>query len=61
MIELKLPYPVSSNKYWRRSGRNMHRSDEAKNFIEEVKWIAKSKKAVQGVALTVIAERLGAE
>lgn len=46
MIELKLPYPVSSNKYWRRSGHKMHRSAEAKSFIEEVKWIAKSKKAV---------------
>jgi crossover junction endodeoxyribonuclease RusA len=45
---LELPYPVSSNRYWRhvpnkRSGRTMHfLSEEAKAYKTAVAWIAKA-------------------
>lgn len=35
-----LPYPISSNRYWRNFGGRMVRSSEAVAYKEDAKWIA---------------------
>lgn len=35
-MHLTLPYPPSMNRYWRRAGRHMHLSTEAKQYREVV-------------------------
>lgn len=35
-LTLTLPYPVSANRYWRHNRGITHRSENARNFIEEV-------------------------
>ena len=39
--KLILPYPVSVNRYYRRSGHEIHRSKEADEYRDTVKWLAK--------------------
>lgn len=39
--KLILPYPVSVNRYYRRSGHEIHRSKEANEYRKAVQWIAK--------------------
>ena len=41
-MRLELPYPPSSNKYWRRSGVHMHKSNEARAYQAQVALIAKT-------------------
>lgn len=46
-MKLKLPYPVSANRYWRhhrtRAGELIvHVSDEAKVYKEQVGWLARA-------------------
>ncbi len=48
MIELRLPYPLSSNRYWRSfvpkgwTRAVVAPSDEAKSYKSQVGWIAKA-------------------
>ena len=41
MTVLRLPYPISSNRYWRRSGAITHVSSEAKAYKRVVALAAK--------------------
>ena len=38
MIELRLPYPPSANKLWRRSGKTIHKSDEYTDWLRKAGW-----------------------
>lgn len=40
MTSLRLPYPVSANRYWRRAGKFTHVSAEAKEYKRAVATIA---------------------
>lgn len=45
MIEpyrIELPWPVSANRYWRRAGKVIHTSNEARAYREEVGWLCKT-------------------
>lgn len=46
MIELRIPYPISANRYWRTRVAGQHAmtyvSAEAKAFKQEVGWIARA-------------------
>lgn len=39
--KLILPYPVSVNRYYRCSGRSIHRSKDANDYRDAVQWLAK--------------------
>ena len=41
MITVTLPWPVSINKYLRRSGKIMHTTNEAKAYRRDVGWLCK--------------------
>ncbi len=41
MTVLRLPYPISSNRYWRHSGSSTYISGEAKDYKRAVVLIAK--------------------
>lgn len=41
MTKFKLPYPISSNKYWRNVRGHMTVSTEAKEYKNIVGWLAK--------------------
>lgn len=40
MATVKLPYPISANRYWRRSGHVMHVSDAAKKYKQDAHLLA---------------------
>jgi crossover junction endodeoxyribonuclease RusA len=40
-IRLTLPYPPSANNYWRANRGRVHKSTQAKKYIDNVKWITK--------------------
>ena len=42
MITIKLPYPVSTNRYWRNFKGRMVRSSEANSYKSQAGWIAKT-------------------
>lgn len=48
MITLTLPNPPSANRYWRRAGRHIHKSAEAKAYQEAVAWLAHGVQPLQG-------------
>lgn len=39
-IEIKLPYPISANRYWRRAGKNIVASAEANRYKTTVRQLA---------------------
>lgn len=39
-----LPYPISTNRYWRNFGGRMVRSPEAVAYKEQVQWVAMKEK-----------------
>ena len=41
---MMMPYPISTNRYWRNFGGRMVRSSEALAYKDEVGWIAKREK-----------------
>lgn len=41
---LKLPYPISTNRYWRNFKGRTVLSGEAKHYKQEVAWLAKQAK-----------------
>ena len=47
-VELKLPYPVSANRYWRTAVVNgrarTYRSKEANDYRRAVQWLAKAER-----------------
>lgn len=40
MTKINLPYPISANRYWRRSGHVMHVSTEAKRYKQNAHLLA---------------------
>lgn len=40
MATVKLPYPISANRYWRRSGHFLHVSAEAKKYKRDAHLLA---------------------
>lgn len=39
-MKLNLPYPISANRYWRRSGHFVHISAEAKKYKQDAHLLA---------------------
>lgn len=40
MAMVRLPYPISANRYWRRSGHFLHVSAEAKKYKHDAQLLA---------------------
>lgn len=38
---MQLPYPPSSNRYWRKFRNKIVKSDEARNYQQEIGWLAR--------------------
>lgn len=43
MVTITLPYPPSSNRYWRNYRGVMVKSEQARQYQEQAGWIAKAK------------------
>lgn len=60
MVELRLPYPPSANRLWRRAGHVMHKSAHYVAWLQDAGWLAKAqkpKRIVGAYKLTIQARR----
>jgi crossover junction endodeoxyribonuclease RusA len=49
-----LPYPPSANRYWRRAGSRLHRSNEATDYIRQASAMAAGHGCATGDVLVVV-------